>query len=65
MNWKSRETNWDKFLRRQKPMQRFRGSHSVSKEAADALENIQTEKLAHRQKSVACFADNNCWKIAI
>jgi HEAT repeat protein len=32
-----------------------KGFHSVAKEAADALENIQTEKVAHRRKNGCVF----------
>lgn len=32
-----------------------KGFHSVAKEAADALENIQTEKIAHRRKKGCVF----------
>lgn len=36
-----------------------KGFHSVAKEAADAIENIQTEKLVHRRKNgcVFCLRD--------
>jgi HEAT repeat protein len=32
-----------------------RGFHSVAEEAADAIENIQTEKVAHRRKNGCVF----------
>jgi HEAT repeat protein len=32
-----------------------KGFHSVAKEAADALENFQTEKVAHRRKNGCLF----------
>jgi hypothetical protein len=32
-----------------------KGFYSVAKEAADAIENIQTEKVAHRRKSGCVF----------
>jgi HEAT repeat protein len=32
-----------------------KGFHSVAKEAADAIENIQTEKVAHRRKKGCVF----------
>jgi HEAT repeat protein len=33
----------------------LKGFHSVAKEAADAIENIQTEKVAHRRKNGCVF----------
>jgi len=32
-----------------------KGFHSVAKEAADAIENIQTEKVAHKRKNGCVF----------
>lgn len=36
-------------------MRIVRGFHSVAKEAADAIENIQTEKVGHRRKNGCVF----------
>jgi hypothetical protein len=32
-----------------------KGFHSVAKEAADAIENIQTENIAHRRRNGCVF----------